>query len=1030
MNATRSDERDGGPLARLSRFVVRRRGAVVCAWVALAALLNVLVPQLEAVIGQSRVPFVPDGAPSVRALPEMDRRFGGEGANSLVFVVMADEGGLSEEDHRYYAELVGRMERDDSRIASVQDAVSQPELADALVSRDGKAIYIPVGLRGENGSPETTAQIKHIRETAQQGRPDSLAVHVTGPMATIADMQDEIEKSMLVITAVTIGLITAILLVIYRSVVTALVALALIGLSLGTARAVTALCGLQFFDVSTFTASLLTAVVLGAGTDYGVFLLSRFHERIRAGDDPEQAVITANRRVAAVIAASAGTVIAACSGMALAEVSIFRTTGPAIAVSLAVTLAAGLTLTPALLAIAATRGWAKPRRSPENGRWTAIAERVVARPARVLAAGLVVLLLLAAFYPAARLSYDERAVQPAATDSNLGYGALGKHFPAGEILPEYVLVDSDHDMRNPQDLAALETAAANVAKVDGVRAVRGVTRPTGEPIAEANVGNQVGVVGDRLGAAEEQLGGGQQGIGGLADGAGQLADGTGRLAGGAAELAAGSGRLAQGARSAVDGADQLLNGLNTAHGGLGTAGDGADDAGSAATTLAEGARQLATGLDLARDQTSLAVDGLGLAYNALAADAVCTLDPICAQARKGIHDIYVSERDQLLPGLEQAAAAAHKIADGNGDLASGMDDLRGGIATARDGIARLAEGQRTMRDQLGALADGAGQAANGAQQLSDNAGLAADGAGQLRDGTANATVSVKELERGLAQAADFLRTVRAESHHPGVGGFYLPPNALSDPRMAMASGMFLSDDGRTARLVVLHSGDPLDRAAMDRAGEIVRTAEHALRGTSLDGSGVHNTGSASVNRDLARMSDADFSVFALVALLSVLVILMLLLRSIVAPIYLLLSVILSYAAAMGIAVLFWQFLLGGELDWSVQPIAFVILVAVGADYNMLLMSRIREESDDGSREGIARAVATTGGVITSAGVIFAASMFALMSGTVDILAQLGFTIGVGLLLDTFVVRTLVIPATAVLLRKWNWWPSRTAGERG
>ena len=129
--------------------------------------------------------------------------------------------------------------------------------------------------------------------------------------------------------------------------------------------------------------------------------------------------------------------------------------------------------------------------------------------------------------------------------------------------------------------------------------------------------------------------------------------------------------------------------------------------------------------------------------------------------------------------------------------------------------------------------------------------------------------------------------------------------------------------------------------------------------------------------------------------------------------------------------LVWQVWLDTPLEWTVPTIAFVLLVAVGADYNLLLMKRVREEAPDGSRDGIARAAAATGGVITAAGVIFAASMFAMMSGSVTTLVADGFTIGAGLLLDTFVVRTLVVPASAALLGPLLWPdPSRVGAKSG
>ncbi|WP_234840809.1 MMPL family transporter, partial [Mycobacterium tuberculosis] len=158
-------------------------------------------------------------------------------------------------------------------------------------------------------------------------------------------------------------------------------------------------------------------------------------------------------------------------------------------------------------------------------------------------------------------------------------------------------------------------------------------------------------------------------------------------------------------------------------------------------------------------------------------------------------------------------------------------------------------------------------------------------------------------------------------------------------------------------------------------------------------------------------------------------ILAVLLRAIVAPLYLLGTVILNYLASLGIGVLIFQWALGYEIAWPVPLLAFIILVAVGADYNMLLISRLREESGTNIRVGVLRTVANTGSVITSAGLIFAASMFGLMIGSIAIMIQVGLIIGCGLLLDTFLVRTLTVPAIATLLRENSWWPHKQHPRR-
>ena len=438
---------------------------------------------------------------------------------------------------------------------------------------------------------------------------------------------------------------------------------------------------------------------------------------------------------------------------------------------------------------------------------------------------------------------------------------------------------------------------------------------------------------------------------------------------------------------------------------------GSGDAVTGSTQLRDGAAALADGLDSAVAQTRVAVDGLGLAYDALGKSVTCGLDPYCKGARAGIRQIWVGERDQLVPGLQQAAEGARRLADGAVDLRTGLTSIRAGLATAERGAASLRDGQRRLASGLDDLAAGTDQVA--------------EAGAQVAGGTRELTGSVSQLQQGLGTAAAYLNgAARAAKGAPAVGGFYLPPSAFDDQRFALASGAYLSPDGKVARLIVLGTTNAFGHEAAHRSTQIVDEVTRGLRGTPLEGSRVTITGMAATNADIADLSAADFRLVAIVALVAVFLILLLLIRSLVAAVFLLASVVLSYAATMGLAVLVWQVVLGTPLEWTVACIAFVLLVAVGADYNLLLIKRMHEEAPVGERDGIARAVALTGGVITAAGVIFASSLFAMMSGSVTTLVQLGFTVGVGLLLDTFVVRTMVVPAFAALLGPRLWWPSR------
>ncbi|MDQ6746996.1 MAG: MMPL family transporter, partial [Candidatus Dormibacteraeota bacterium] len=412
----------------------------------------------------------------------------------------------------------------------------------------------------------------------------------------------------------------------------------------------------------------------------------------------------------------------------------------------------------------------------------------------------------------------------------------------------------------------------------------------------------------------------------------------------------------------------------------------------------------------ARQQVQPAVDGLGQIYTLLSTDRVCqTADPQCRIATQKIQEIYVAESTQLMPGLQRAADAADQVAAGNGSLADGLGTLRAGLSQAQVGIVQLETGEKTFKARLGELAGGADKLGAGAHQLGG-------GVGQLTAGT-------DQLKAGLDQAAAFLNGISRDGQAAGIDTFYVPASHLDDQQLALARFYYLSGDGTTARMVVLGKDDPFGVTAMDRVAREKAAVITALRGTPLQQAQVLDAGFAAQNANLRDYFSRDFRVVALAVLIGVLVVLILLLRSLVAPFYLLGSVLLSYAGAMGITTLFWQDLLHhGAVDWTVPIFAFVMLVAVGADYNIFLMSRVREEVIKDPANGIRHAIQRTGAIITSAGIIFAGTFAALVSSPVINIAETGFAITLGLLLDTFIVRSFLVPSVAVLLGKWNWWP--------
>jgi putative drug exporter of the RND superfamily len=229
-----------------------------------------------------------------------------------------------------------------------------------------------------------------------------------------------------------------------------------------------------------------------------------------------------------------------------------------------------------------------------------------------------------------------------------------------------------------------------------------------------------------------------------------------------------------------------------------------------------------------------------------------------------------------------------------------------------------------------------------------------------------------------------------------------------------------SEDGRIASLDVVLEGDPYTVNALNRVPDIRDSVSDLGPGvTALVGGG------SAISYDFDQAVESDFRLIAPLALLVIAIILAVLLRALVAPLLLIASVVLSFAATLGISILFIRYVVGDAgFDASIPTFAFIFLVSLGIDYTIFLMARVREEArEHGTREGMLRALSATGPVITSAGIILAGTFSVLMTLPVTFTFDLGFMVALGILLDTFIVRTIMVPAAVELLGDKVWWPS-------
>jgi RND superfamily putative drug exporter len=959
-------------LSVLGRIVVRAPWLMIAAWIVAVGVLSVAFPPLTKVVeGQTLQPLP---AKAMAAAEQMAKDFG-ESAQNILIVVLTDERGLQPADVDVYRKLATTLRGETNDVTGVQDIVATPALRSVMVSPDNKAFYLAVNLRAPAGSPQSSQAYQRIAEIAKQATARSaLTADVTGQAAIVADASIISARDMHVIEIATALLVLIILLVIYRRPVTVLLPLITIGISVTAAQGVVSALTQLGLAVSALTIVLMTAMIVGAGTDYAVFLISRYHEYIRSGTDSDLAVQQALRSIGKVIAASAATVAVAFCGMVFARLPAFTSVGPALVISIGIAFLAAVTLLPAILVLAGRRRWIAPRPALTGRLWQRSAIQIVRKPKAHLLVSLAVLIALAGCAAFLQPAFNDRLQLPQSAESNVGFSAMERHFSTSTLLPQYIYVRSPQDLRTSRALADLDQMAQRVSQLPNIAAVRGITRPTGQPLDQTKLSYQAGAVGSRLKDASTQISERTNDLDALKNGADQLAT----------SLAEVRDQI----RSASGPVTQLTATLNEVQQQLGMAANVLDNIRGLANpngSVVTLANRIANTADPMLD--------------ALNDIPLCSAQPACSTGRADLQQLVQARNNGTLaaqPAVQSLQAAVQTLST---QLATAGNSLRAASINTSGVPQQIAR----MQETADALADGSRRLADGVRTLVDQ---------------------TKQMGSGMSQGADLLLSMKRDATQQSMAGMYIPPQVISSEDFKNAAKMFISPDGHSVRYVVETKFDPFSTAAMDQVSSILDAARGAQPNTSLSDASISVLGTTATYSAMRSYFHDDVRLIVILTLLVVFVILVALLRAIVAPLYLIASVVISFLSAVGLGVVLFQFVLGQPIYWNVQAMAFIVLVAVGADYNLLLITRIREESGSGIRSGIIRSVRSTGGVITSAGIIFAASMFGLLFGSLTTMTQIGFIVGMGLLIDTFVVRTVTVPAMAALVGKANWWPSK------
>jgi transport protein len=798
---------------------------------------------------------------------------------------------------------------------------------------DGQAAFVLLRLAGNTGQIQANESVATVRGVVDDATaPPGLNVYVSGAAPLASDTLSIANSSLNNITILTIILIVVMLLVVYRSVSTLLVPLISVLIQMLVAKGVIATLGhFAVIPLSSFAVNIVVALTLGAGTDYGIFLLGRYQEARQAGESREEAFYTAYRSVAPIIIGSGLTIAGACYCLSLARLDYFHTMGPAVAISMLFTIAAALTLAPALLTLGSLFGLFDPKRVTRGHVYRRIGTSVVRWPKPIFVASCAVVMAGAIFVPSYRVSYDDRSYQPADAAANLGFAASDRHFSQSKLFSEMMMIETDHDMRNSADFISLDRVAKNLVRLPGVAMVQSITRPLGRPLEHATIPYLFTTQGSGSG---QQLPFNEQ-------------------------LNENTDKQAEIQTRSIEVLAQVLDLTQKM----------SDELHSTVLTL-ENVEQVTADMN----------------------EGIANLDDFLRPLR---NYFYWEPHCFNIP----ACWAMRSLFD----ALDGIDSLDMEISNAVTSL----EAVDKLLPQLIAQLERMMEDARSLQVVITNSYGPAHLQSTQTDQTYGDLINVGN-DFDQSRSDDF---------------FYIPREAFDNEDVKTGMQLMMSPDGKAARFIITHEDNAMGPEGIEHVEAFPAAVKAALKETSLAGAKIYIGGAGSNNKDIKAYAASDLLIVAIAAFVLIFLIMLYLTRSLVAALVIPGTVAFSYAGAFGLSVLVWQHLIGLPLHWLVLPLTFIILVAVGSDYNLLLIARVKEETHAGLNTGLIRALGSTGGVVTSAGLVFAFTMLAMLIGDLRTIGQLGSTVCIGLLLDTLIVRSFIVPCMMRLLGPWFWWPT-------
>lgn len=1053
--------------------IISLRWVLLGVWIIGLAALIFTSPDINELVTSKGNYDMPDNYSTSQAA-KIEKKFNDKETTSYIAVFHSDKG-LSQNDLNNIERTLQKIKDDKEKykIDSVIDSFDHSDLKDQLFSDNKKTLMASLQVENVNQS-----KVHKLRSKIGDAiKTNGVKTYLTGEKLINDDMNISAETGLHRTEGITVVFILVTLLIVFRSFVAPLIPLFTVGISYMVAQVVVAFL-IKYFDfpVSNFTQIFMVAVMFGIGTDYCILLMSRFKEELARGKDNRQATLATFKTAGSTVLHSGVPVFIAFLSLSFVQFNLYRS---AIAVGIGVIflLLALFTLLPLFMVTLGKHLFWPMRgeiREPKSDLWAGSGKFAFTRP-------IITLLIVALFTVPSILTYngqlsfnspEELPDQYAAKE---GFNVISKDFGAGNLSPATIYLQNDDNMKTSDYVALVERISNQLKQEPDVDRVMSVSRPLGDRLKDIYVTKQadtlhnglsdasdgIGTLQKSLHSTSKKIDASQPQLNDALNGVDKLQNGTNDTKSGVLKMQSVLSQISDGIKSGSAGTGEIRKNVQSARTQLAQLQNGQKQIQSGYTKVAQNLQTISTRLGQfstsSGGQAAIDTSELNKTLNQIQISTEAYLkahpeamkDPnfqkllaSLQQLPDDLKNMQASIQSTVAKQTQSAQKQINQLNSGIKALADAMNELNSQSAKVTNGLQSFNSGLAKLDAGLGQLEDGLNQAGSGQDQVVQNTPQITDaltqiasGQAQLKNGFADVQDQMSDLSGGLSKGADGAKKIKngVNSANDFIdnwanisysqSGIYVPDEIFDNKDFKSSLDQYMSDDGKITMIQVTLKGDPYTSEGIAHFQTLKKDLPSILKGTKLENAHIGISGIASSNSDLKQLAGSDYQRAFTFVIIGVFIALVIVLRSLSMPIYLMASLLLTYFSSMGFAeLIFTKIFHYTGLTWTTQFFSFIVLIALGIDYSIFVMTRFNEYAGHAIKERMLLTLWHMGSVIFSAVLILGGTFAAMIPSGMLSLVEIATVVIIGLVLYAAIIIPLFVPVMVKFFGRGNWWP--------